>query len=95
MKNKQIQRVLTIFLMIVVGNGYGVYSQEQNGNHAIRNVVLVHGAFLDGSGWEGVYQELTQRGYNVTVTQHTLRDFDDDVAVVEKVISQQDGRASL
>lgn len=95
MKNKQILRVLTIILMIVTGNGYGVYSQEQNANRAIKNVVLVHGAFLDGSGWEGVYQELTQKGYNVTVTQHTLRDFDDDVAVVEKAISQQEGPCIL
>lgn len=58
-------------------------------------MVLVHGAFLDGSGWEGVYHILTKKGYKVTVTQHTLRDFDDDVAAVKRIIDQQDGPCIL
>ena len=37
---------------------------------AVRNVVLVHGGFVDGSGWQGVYNELQKNGYNVTVVQN-------------------------
>jgi pimeloyl-ACP methyl ester carboxylesterase len=61
----------------------------------IRNIVLVHGAFLDGSGWEPVYKILVKQGYKVSVTQHGLRDFDDDVAAVNRVIDQQDGPCLL
>ena len=39
---------------------------------ALKNVVLVHGAFADGSGWRGVYENLTARGYRVTIVQNPL-----------------------
>jgi len=71
------------------------FGQQQNTGQPIKNIVLVHGAFLDGSGWEGVYQLLKSKGYQVTVTQHTLRDFDDDVAIVARAIAQQDGPCVL
>ena len=41
-------------------------------DQAVRNVVLVHGAFADGSGWRGVYDDLTARGYRVTIVQNPL-----------------------
>ncbi|NYE36133.1 pimeloyl-ACP methyl ester carboxylesterase [Nocardioides cavernae] len=62
---------------------------------AIRNVVLVHGAFADGSGWRGVYDVLTARGYRVSVVQNPLTSFDDDVAATRRVLDQQDGPAIL
>ena len=46
---------------------------------AVKNVVLVHGAFADGSGWRGVYDELTRRGYQVTIVQNPLTSLADDV----------------
>ena len=55
----------------------------------------MHGAFVDGSGWEGVYTELTKRGYNVTVTQHTLEGLPSDVAAVRRILYQQDGPCIL
>src|SRR5690242_7144242 len=39
----------------------------QSNNGAVKNIVLVHGGFVDGSGWEGVYKKLTQDGYTVSV----------------------------
>lgn len=39
-------------------------------DQSVRNVVLVHGAFADGSGWRGVYDDLTARGYRVTIVQN-------------------------
>lgn len=61
----------------------------------VKNVVLVHGAFVDGSGWENVYRELTQKGYKVAVTQHTLQGLETDMAEVNRVIGQQDGPCIL
>ena len=62
---------------------------------AVKNVVLVHGAFVDGSGWEGVYDILVKQGYKVSVTQHTLLSFNADVAAVNRIIDQQEGPCIL
>ena len=61
----------------------------------ITNVVLVHGAFADGSGWRGVYENLTERGYRVTIVQNPLTSFEDDVAATKRVLDRQDGPAIL
>lgn len=62
---------------------------------AVTNVVLVHGAFADGSGWRGVYDVLTARGYKVSVVQNPLTSFADDVAATRRVLERQDGPAIL
>ncbi|MBO9200522.1 MULTISPECIES: alpha/beta fold hydrolase [Niastella] len=61
----------------------------------IRNVVLVHGAFVDGSGWQPVYALLTGKGYHVTVVQEPLTSFEADVAAVKRVLQQQMGPCIL
>jgi pimeloyl-ACP methyl ester carboxylesterase len=61
----------------------------------IKNVVLVHGAFADGSGWRGVYDNLTARGYRVTIVQNPLTSLEDDVAATTRVLDRQDGPAIL
>ncbi len=61
----------------------------------VSNVVLVHGAFADGSGWRGVYDVLTARGYKVSVVQNPLTSFADDVAATRRVLERQDGPAIL
>lgn len=60
-----------------------------------RNVVLVHGAFADGSGWRGVYDDLTARGYRVTIVQNPLTSLADDVAATRRALDRQDGPAVL
>ena len=60
-----------------------------------KNVVLVHGAFADGSGWRGVYDELTQRGYRFTIVQNPLTSLADDVASTLRVLDRQDGPTIL
>ncbi|WP_200906040.1 alpha/beta fold hydrolase [Trabulsiella odontotermitis] len=62
---------------------------------AVRNVVLVHGAFADGSGWRGVYDELTGRGYRVTIVQNPLTSLADDVAATKRVLDRQQGPTIL
>ena len=62
---------------------------------AIKNVVLVHGGFVDGSGWEGVYDLLTKDGYKVTIVQNPTTTLADDVAVTRRAIAAQDGPTIL
>ncbi len=61
----------------------------------VRNVVLVHGGFVDGSGWEGVYKLLRKDGYNVSVVQNPTISLADDVAVTRRVLDNQKGPAVL
>jgi pimeloyl-ACP methyl ester carboxylesterase len=61
----------------------------------IKNVVLVHGAFADGSGWRGVYDDLTARGYAVSIVQNPLTSLEADVAATNRVLDRQDGPAIL
>jgi len=61
----------------------------------VKNIVLVHGAFADGSGWEGVFKILTAKGYNVTVVQNPLSSLEDDVAAVTLALDKQDGPTIL
>jgi len=62
---------------------------------AARNVVLVHGAFADGSGWRKVYDDLTGRGYRVSIVQNPLTSLADDVAATRRVLDAQDGPTIL
>jgi len=59
------------------------------------SVVLVHGAFVDGSGWEGVYQALTKEGYQVSIVQHATASLADDVAATRRVLDAQSRPAIL
>lgn len=59
------------------------------------DIVLVHGAFADGSGWEGVYKALTKKGYHVSVVGNPNTGFADDVAATKRVIDRQDGPVIL
>jgi len=67
----------------------------QNEEHRVRNVVLVHGAWADGSGWKGVYDILVKDGYNVSIVQEPETSFIEDVAAAKRVLAQQDGPCIL
>ena len=67
---------------------------DRTGSKAM-NVVLVHGAWADGSGWEGVYRILTKDGYRVGVVQHPTISLADDVAATRRVVAAQDGPVVL
>jgi pimeloyl-ACP methyl ester carboxylesterase len=62
---------------------------------AVKNIVLVHGALVDGSGWRGVYDILTKDGYRVSVVQEPLTGLDEDVAATKRILDQQDGPVIL
>jgi pimeloyl-ACP methyl ester carboxylesterase len=67
----------------------------QNEGHRIRNIVLVHGAWADGSGWKGVYDILVKDGYNVSIVQEPETSFKDDVAATKRALALQDGPCIL
>jgi pimeloyl-ACP methyl ester carboxylesterase len=66
-------------------------SQEQR----VRNIVLVHGAWADGSGWKGVYDILVKDGFNVSIVQEPETSFQEDVAATKRVLALQDGPCIL
>jgi pimeloyl-ACP methyl ester carboxylesterase len=61
----------------------------------VKNVVLVHGAFVDGSGWKGAYDILVSKGFHVAVVEQPLTSFEGDIAAVNRVIDAQDGPCIL
>lgn len=69
--------------------------ESKSNPNGIKNIVLVHGAFADGSGYKGVYEHLTQQGYNVTIVQNPLTSLQDDVKATHAVLDAQDGSVIL
>ena len=67
----------------------------QNEPPRVRNIVLVHGAWADGSGWKGVYDILVKDGYNVSIVQEPETSFKEDVAATKRILAQQDGPCIL
>jgi len=67
----------------------------QDSHHPVKNIVLVHGAWADGSGWKGVYDILVKDGYNVSIVQEPETTFQDDVAATKQMLSLQDGPCIL
>jgi len=61
----------------------------------VKNIVIVHGAFADGSGWKSVYTILTKKGYHVTIVQNPLTSLNDDVEATNRILDQQDGPTVL
>ena len=61
----------------------------------VKNIVLVHGAWADGSGWKGVYDNLVRDGFNVSIVQEPETSFKEDVAATKRVLALQDGQCIL
>src|SRR6187402_3264311 len=61
----------------------------------VNNIVIVHGAFADGSGWEDIYKILTKKGYHLTIVQNPLTSLEDDVAATNYALARQDGPVIL
>jgi len=61
----------------------------------MKNIVLVHGGFADGAGWEGVYKILKKDGYSVSIVQNPTISLEDDVAATKRILAMQDGESIL
>jgi hypothetical protein len=77
----------TIAAATLTGAAYAQPATNASDGRPVKNVVLVHGAFADGSGWRGVYDELTSRGYRVTIVQNPLTSLADDVAATNRALA--------
>jgi pimeloyl-ACP methyl ester carboxylesterase len=87
------RRITQSFCIVLLLLTCGALSAQKQ--HHIRNIVLVHGAWADGSGWKGVYDILVKDGYNVSIVQEPETSFTDDVAATKRVLAQQDGPCIL
>ena len=79
-----------VLLLLTCGT---LLAQSEKGR--VRNIVLVHGAWADGSGWKGVYDILAKDGYNVSIVQEPETSFKEDVAATKRVLALQDGPCIL
>ena len=82
--------IMTILLSI----GENTMAQTKS-TAVVKNIVLVHGGLVDGSGWEAVYNVLKKDGYTVTIVQNPTISLTDDVAVTERAIAAQNGPVIL
>jgi pimeloyl-ACP methyl ester carboxylesterase len=90
-----IANYLKVGLICVCALGMVNNSVAQTSDTPIKNIVLVHGAWADGSGWKGVYDILVNDGFNVSIVQEPETSFKDDVAATKRVLAQQDGPCIL
>jgi pimeloyl-ACP methyl ester carboxylesterase len=81
-----------VLLLLTCG---ALSAQNNNEEHRVRNIVLVHGAWADGSGWKAVYDILVKDGYNVSIVQEPETSFQEDVAATKRMLAQQDGPCIL
>ena len=82
--------VALIALQLIAGI-YPASAQKMS----VKNIVLVHGAFADGSGWKAVYDILTKKGYHVSIVQNPLTSLQNDVDATNSVINAQDSPVIL
>lgn len=93
-RTKQIILAVLPIMVMMLGTGKELMAQT-NASTSVKNIVLVHGGFVDGSGWEGVYKALTKKGYTVTIVQNPTISLADDVAVTKRAIAAQNGPVIL
>jgi pimeloyl-ACP methyl ester carboxylesterase len=92
---KQLTSVAMIASAMTLSMTNNAQSQAAHAEVGVKNIVLVHGAFADGSSWAKVIPLLQAKGYNVIAVQNPLTSFADDVAATKRVIAQMDGPVLL
>ena len=88
---REMSQFCCVALFLLIGCGHVAQNPQ---NHVARseqprvwNIVLVHGAWADGSGWKGVYDILVKDGYNVSIVQESETPFNEDVAATKRVLA--------
>jgi len=90
-KIRRISQSLCIALLLLTCGTLPAQSEKGR----VRNIVLVHGAWADGSGWKGVYDILAKDGYKVSIVQEPETSFKEDVAATKRILALQDGPCIL
>src|SRR5437762_9307140 len=91
MKIRLFSQFLCIVLLLLSCRALSAQSEKGR----VRNIVLVHGAWADGSGWKGVYDILAKDGYKVSIVQEPETSFKEDVAATKRILALQDGPCIL
>ena len=84
MKAMRVARGISQFFFVVLLLSTCRALSAQDREHRVRNIVLVHGAWADGSGWKGVYDILVKDGYNVSIVQEPETSCNEDVAATKR-----------
>src|SRR6201993_2073444 len=84
-----------VFATMLCGAALSSTATLQAQKSQVKNIVLVHGAWADGSGWRGVYDNLVRDGFNVTIVQEPETSFQDDLTAVKRILALQDGPCIL
>ncbi len=95
MKNKSKSIIQIMMACSIVFAALFTFHVQAQQPAPVKNIVLVHGAFVDGSGWKPVYDILVGKGYHVSIVQQPLTSFDADLAAVKRVLDLQDGLCIL
>jgi pimeloyl-ACP methyl ester carboxylesterase len=95
--NRSVLQILTAILLVL---GLSLRSMAEPlkiepSPKEVKNVVIVHGAFADGSGFKKLYSILTKKGYHVTIVQNPLTSLKDDVDATRRALDKQDGAVIL
>lgn len=83
------------FLLAVTIIALPKNANSQSPSKGVKNIVLVHGAFADGSSWSKVVTRLQAKGYNVIAVQNPLTSFEEDVAATKRAITQMEAPVLL
>jgi pimeloyl-ACP methyl ester carboxylesterase len=94
-KVNRVLRGLLQSLCVVLALSTCYSLSAQTNTHRVQNIVLVHGAWADGSGWKGVHDILVKDGFNVSIVQEPETSFQDDVAATKRILALQDGPSIL
>src|SRR5260370_36418175 len=95
MNGMQVVRRMSLSLCVLVLLSTCGALSAQSEDRRIRNIVLVHGAWADSSGWKGVYDILVKDGYNIRLVQEPETSFKEDVAATKRILAQLDGQCIL
>ena len=88
---RKMSQFFGIALLLLTCGGLSAQTKDNR----VKNIVLVHGAWADGSGWRGVYDILVKDGYNVSMVQEPETTFAEDVAATKRILALQDGPTIL
>jgi len=89
------RRTRNFACFILCGMALGLAPRVEAQEARVKNIVLVHGAWADGSGWKVVYEILVRKGYNVTIVQEPETSFAEDVKATQRILALQDGPCIL
>src|SRR5215467_14507316 len=95
MRRIEMKITTAVFAASIAATAFFYASDAQSQQPPVRNIVLVHGAFADGSSWAKVIPILEKSGFHVVAVQNPLTSLSDDASAIRRIIAMQDGPVIL